>query len=56
MGGTTRLLWDPFQDEDALLQEWYERMVGPAAAVDLKAYDDYWEHFWTVRIQDSDWF
>lgn len=42
----TRLLWNPDQDADALLDEWYERMVGPAAAPDLKAYYDHWEHFW----------
>lgn len=52
----TRLLWDPFQDEDELLDQWYERMVGPAAAPDLKAYFDYWEQFWTERVQHSSWF
>ena len=44
------------QDVDALLWEWYERAVGPAAAHYLKAFYDLWEHFWTERIKESSWF
>lgn len=51
-----RLQWNPDQDVDALLWEWYERAVGPAAAHDLKAFYDLWERFWTVRIKKSPWF
>ncbi|MGI6083067.1 MAG: DUF4838 domain-containing protein [Limnochordia bacterium] len=51
-----RLQWNPDQDVDALLWEWYERAVGPAAAHDLKAFYDLWEHFWTERIKESPWF
>jgi len=52
----TKLLWNPDQDVDALLNDWYVRAVGAEAASDLKAYYDHWEHFWTERIKDTDWF
>lgn len=51
-----RLMWNPYQDEDALLAEWYERMVGPDAAEDLEAYYALWETFWTERVLPSSWF
>ncbi|MEF3313758.1 DUF4838 domain-containing protein [Paenibacillus sp. GYB004] len=51
-----KLQWDPDQDVDALLMEWYERMVGPAAAPDIQAYFDVWEKFWTDRVLESPWF
>lgn len=51
-----KLLWDPHQDIEALLQDWYERAVGPEAAGDLAAYFDHWEHFWTERIPQTAWF
>ncbi|MFD0712571.1 DUF4838 domain-containing protein [Paenibacillus sp. GCM10027626] len=51
-----KLLWNPDQDVDLLLQEWAERAVGPAAAPDLLAYYDWWEAFWTERIKGSAWF
>jgi hypothetical protein len=53
---SARLQWNPDQDVDLLLQEWYERAVGPAAADDLAAFYDLWEHFWTERIKESPWF
>lgn len=53
---SARLQWDPEQDVDVLLQEWYERAVGTVAAPYLKAYYDWWEQFWTVRVPDSPWF
>ena len=51
-----KLQWDPEQDVDALLDDWYTRCVGPDAAPDLKAYYEHWEDFWTRRILDSAWF
>lgn len=51
-----RLQWDPYADVDDLLDEWYERAVGPAAAPHLAAYYAHWEEFWTGRILQSDWF
>lgn len=53
---SARLQWDPSQDVDDLLEEWYTRAVGAAAAPSLAAYFAHWENFWTVRIQASDWF
>jgi len=43
---STKLQWNPYQDEDALLDQWYERAVGASAAPDLKAYYDMWQKFW----------
>ncbi len=51
-----KLQWDPYRDVDELLDEWYERCVGPEAAPSLKAYYAHWEDFWTRRILDSAWF
>ena len=51
-----KLQWDPTQDVDALLRDWYVRCVGPDAAGDLAAYYALWEDFWTRRILDSKWF
>jgi hypothetical protein len=50
------LLWDPYQDVDALLDEWYELTVGPDAAPHLKAYYEFWEAFWTERVPETEWF
>lgn len=51
-----KLQWDPDQDVDELLREWYVRAVGPDAADDLAAYYAHWENFWTRRILESEWF
>jgi hypothetical protein len=51
-----KLQWDPNQDVDQLLSDWYLRAVGPKAADDLAAYFSRWEDFWTRRILDSQWF
>ncbi|TMV45776.1 DUF4838 domain-containing protein [Paenibacillus mesophilus] len=53
---SAKLQWNPSADVDALLQEWYVRAVGPAAAADLAAYYDHWEQFWTQRVKATDWF
>lgn len=51
-----KLAWNPEQDVDTLLNEWYQRAVGPEAAVDLKAYFDLWEQFWTETVPGGRWF
>lgn len=51
-----KLWWNPKQDVDKLLKEWYERCVGPKAAPDLAAYYAIWERFWTKDILKSQWF
>ncbi len=53
---STKLQWNADQDVNVLLNEWYTSAVGVDAAADLQAYYEIWEHFWTVRIQDSDWY
>ena len=51
-----KLLWNPSINVDQVLDEWYERTVGKAAAPDLKAYFSHWENFWTQRLfQSSFW-
>lgn len=51
-----KLQWNPALDVDALLREWYERAVGPAAAADLAAYYAQWEQFWTERAAQTRWY
>jgi hypothetical protein len=50
-----KLLWNPNQNVDALLNDWYQNAAGKAAAPKLKAYYDIWENFWTKEIQHSSW-
>ncbi|OHB58251.1 MAG: hypothetical protein A2Y12_02450 [Planctomycetes bacterium GWF2_42_9] len=45
-----KVLWDPNQDVDVLLRDWYVRAVGPKAADDLAAHFQHWEDFWTKRM------
>lgn len=51
-----KLWWNPNQDVDTLLKEWFVRCVGPKAAPDLAAYYAIWECFWTRDILNSKWF
>lgn len=51
-----RLWWNPQQDVQALLDEWYERFAGPEASEPLKRYYEIWERFWTEDIRESPWF
>ena len=51
-----KLQWDPYQDVDALLDEWCTLAVGEQAAPYVRQYYDHWEDFWTRRILDSKWY
>ncbi len=51
-----KLLWDIDSDPDALLNEWFDLAVGPAAAPYLKKYYAIWERFWTEKIPQTTWF
>jgi Domain of unknown function (DUF4838) len=51
-----KLQWDPSQDVDALLDDWYVRCVGEEAAPHLARYYAHWEDFWTRRVLESAWF
>ncbi len=51
-----RLLWNPYLDVDAALDEWYRLAVGERAAPYLAAYYGFWEEFWTKRVPRTNWF
>ncbi|MFC3803839.1 DUF4838 domain-containing protein [Cohnella sp. GCM10012308] len=53
---SAKLQWNADQNVDELLDDWYKRAVGEAAAPYLKDYYDLWEDFWTRRILDTDWY
>jgi hypothetical protein len=46
---TSRLLWNPDLDIDALLRDWYACFAAEAAAEHLTENYAYWEEFWTRR-------
>jgi hypothetical protein len=52
----SKLMWNPDQDVDELLQRWYQRAVGEAAAPYLRQYYELWEQFWTERAITTPWF
>lgn len=51
-----KLAWNPNQDVDKLISEWYLRAVGKDAASYLAEYYRIWEVFWTTRALKSKWF
>ena len=51
-----KLCWDINADEEALINEWIELMVGRDAAQYFKKYFEIWENFWTNKIPKTDWF
>ncbi len=51
----TKLLWNPHQNVDALLDDWYVRAAGKKAAPKLREYYALWEKFWAQDIQKSKW-
>ena len=51
-----KMLWNPFQDEDKILDDWYKTAVGPKAAPYLKRYFDRVENFWLKQMPKSSWF
>jgi hypothetical protein len=50
-----KLLWNPHQDVDVLLDDWYRHTAGNAAAPKLREYYAIWEKFWTQDILQSKW-
>lgn len=50
-----KLLWNPEQDVDALLQDWYTHFAGEKAAPELARFYEIWEKFWTETLLDSKW-
>lgn len=51
-----KLLWEPDQDVDKLLNDWYTCAVGATAAPYLAQYFEFWELFWTQRVKHTVWF
>jgi hypothetical protein len=49
----TKLLWNPNQDVDALLDDWYTHFAGVEAAPSLQRFYAIWEKFWMVDIFNS---
>jgi hypothetical protein len=49
----SKLLWNPDQDVDALLNDWYVNAVGTAAAPKLRDFYATWETFWTKDVYNS---
>lgn len=52
----SKLLWNPNQDVDALIDDWCTHAVGSQAAPGLKAYYALWEKFWTQVLPHSSWY
>src|SRR5690606_26536861 len=52
----SKLLWNPYQDVDSLLNTWYVKFAGEQAAPKLKEYYELWEKFWREDIQKSEWY
>ena len=50
-----KLQWNPNADVDALLQDWYARCGGEAAAPMLAEYYQIWENFWTKTAPQAAW-
>ncbi|MBP1988595.1 DUF4838 domain-containing protein [Paenibacillus eucommiae] len=53
---STKLQWDPDQNVDVLLNDWYVRAVGEEAAPYLQQYYEHWETFWTTRVFTTNWY
>lgn len=51
----SKLLWNPNQDIETLLNLWYARFAGNKAAPKLKEFYAIWEKFWTKDINSSKW-
>ena len=53
---TYKLLWNPFQDESKILDDWCQAAVGEKAAPYLRKYYERLETFWTKDMPKGDWF
>ncbi|WP_145061891.1 DUF4838 domain-containing protein [Adhaeretor mobilis] len=52
-----KLQWNPDQDIDKLLNDWYTTCVGEQAAPALAEYYELWEEFWTSpELANGEWF
>ena len=51
-----KLLWNPYANRDAILDDWYNCAVGKAAAPYYKKYFEKMEQFWTNDVRSTAWF
>jgi len=51
-----KLLWNPNQDVDALINDWCTHAVGDKAAPALEKYYALWEKFWSQDLPKSSWY
>ena len=51
-----KLCWNIDLDEEALITEWLELMVGKEAAVPFRKYFEVWANFWTNKVPKTVWF
>jgi len=52
----TKLLWNPNQDVDTLINDWCTHAVGAKAAPSLEKYYALWEKFWSQDLPKSSWY
>ena len=52
----SKLLWNPNQDVDALIDDWCNHAVGAKAASSLENYYTLWEKFWSQDLAKSTWY
>ena len=51
-----KFLWNPYQDIDKILADWYRTAVGEKAAPHLQNYFEALEKFWIKTVPHSAWF
>ena len=51
-----KLCWNIDLDEEALINEWLELMVGKAAAPHFRNYFEVWARFWSNKVPKTAWF
>jgi len=52
---TSKLLWNPNQNVDSLLNVWYVSFAGPRAALKLQQFYKIWENYWTKDNLNYKW-
>ena len=53
---TLKMLWNPFQDENKIIDDWCRAAVGEKAAPYLRNYYEDIEKFWVEKVRYTNWF
>jgi hypothetical protein len=53
---TLKMLWNPFRDENKIIDDWCRAAVGEKAAPYLRNYYEDIEKFWVEKVRYTDWF